>query len=186
MSIPLLPPDTIPVLETERLLLRGCTPEDVAALFALFTDERVITAFGYRMEPSPDAANNIIQRWSQEFKNGTGIRWMIVDKESGATVGNIGLKDIKAYHQCGAIGYAVLPGYWRQGIAAEAMEMVLEHVFGTMDLHRVEAVVFPDNIASQALLHKLGFQREGLMSSSYRFDDAFHDSFLYAIINSKH
>ena len=186
MSSPSFLIKTIPVLETVRLLLRPYSYHDAPGLFALFTDEQVIKAFGYRMEPTLNAARQIIDRWKQEFDDKTGIRWAIIEKSSGNMVGNIGMKDIRAYHQCGAIGYAVLPGHWRKGIATEAMDMVLEYVFGTMDLHRIEAVTFLYNEASQALLRKLGFDLEGLLKSYYKFDGSFHDSYLFARINERH
>lgn len=59
------------------------------------------------------------------------------------------------------IGYKLLPQYWHQGYATEAIGMCLEIVPAVMDVHRIEAFVLPENHASQAVLERLDFRLEG-------------------------
>jgi ribosomal-protein-alanine N-acetyltransferase len=54
-----------------------------------------------------------------------------------------------------------------------------------MNLNRIEAEVIPGNIASEQLLQKLGFQREGLMRQSAYFKEAFYDLQLFALLKEE-
>lgn len=59
------------------------------------------------------------------------------------------------------LGYHVGGPYARQGYMPEAIGLALGHAFGVMGLHRLEANIRPENVASIALVHRLGFTREG-------------------------
>lgn len=59
-----------------------------------------------------------------------------------------------------AVGYALETGFWRQGLAREALEAVVDHGFRERSLQRIVATVRPENIASRALLERCRFVRE--------------------------
>ncbi|KAI3441975.1 N-acetyltransferase domain-containing protein [Psidium guajava] len=64
----------------------------------------------------------------------------------------------------GELGYALASGYWGRGIATEAVRMAVAEVFGERpEMERVEAVVDGENKASQRVLEKAGFAREGVL-----------------------
>jgi RimJ/RimL family protein N-acetyltransferase len=56
--------------------------------------------------------------------------------------------------------WAISPAYWRQGYGSEAAQALVEYAFGDMRLHRLIATTEHDNIASQAVMRKLGFRLE--------------------------
>ena len=59
------------------------------------------------------------------------------------------------------LGYQIGAPYARQGYMAAALRLALRHGFGALRLHRLEANVRPENVASLALVRRLGFTREG-------------------------
>jgi RimJ/RimL family protein N-acetyltransferase len=62
------------------------------------------------------------------------------------------------------IGYAVASNYWGQGIATKAIKIALSQVFNDFsDLLRLQAFVYVENMASQRVLEKAGFLREGVL-----------------------
>ncbi|KAF7847509.1 hypothetical protein BT93_L2894 [Corymbia citriodora subsp. variegata] len=64
----------------------------------------------------------------------------------------------------GELGYALASEYWGRGIATEAARMAVAEAFrGRPELERVEAMVVVENAASQRVLEKAGFAREGLL-----------------------
>ncbi|KAJ4708239.1 Acetyltransferase (GNAT) domain protein [Melia azedarach] len=67
--------------------------------------------------------------------------------------------------QCRAvIGYAVASNYWGKGIATRAVKMVANTIFGEWPhLQRLEATVDVENLASQRVLQKAGFKKEGVL-----------------------
>jgi [ribosomal protein S5]-alanine N-acetyltransferase len=86
----------------------------------------------------------------------------------------------------GALGSAWI-GYWVPksatggGVATAALALGLDHCFGPVMLHRVEATVRPENVASRAVLAKVGFREEGLLRRYLQVDKAWRDHLLMAI-----
>ena len=65
----------------------------------------------------------------------------------------------------------------------EALELGNEVMFREMSLHRIEAIVMPDNTPSMKLLESLGFEQEGLMREKIYLNGCWQDHYLYAKIN---
>lgn len=79
------------------------------------------------------------------------------------------------------IGYWVPKSATGGGVATAALALGLDHCFGPVMLHRVEATVRPENAASRAVLAKVGFRREGLLLRYLEVDRAWRDHLLMAI-----
>lgn len=78
-------------------------------------------------------------------------------------------------------------GYWvgshavRGGVTTAAVALVLDHCFGPVGLHRIEATVRPENVPSRRVLEKLGFREEGLFRRYLNVDGAWRDHLCYAV-----
>ena len=79
------------------------------------------------------------------------------------------------------IGYWVASGATGRGVATGALALGLDHCFGPVMLHRVEATVRPENAASRRVLAKVGFREEGLLQRYLDVDGAWRDHLLVAI-----
>lgn len=79
------------------------------------------------------------------------------------------------------IGYWVPRSATGGGVATAALALGLDHCFGPVMLHRVEATVRPENAASRAVLSKVGFRQEGLLERYLEVDQAWRDHLLMAI-----
>lgn len=81
-------------------------------------------------------------------------------------------------------------GYWlierarRKGLASRAVSLAVRWALTDAGLARVEALVEPDNITSQRLLERIGFQREGHLRSYLVFDDRRANALMYSLIPS--
>lgn len=93
------------------------------------------------------------------------------------TVGNI----VRGALRSGWIGYWVTKGLVGQGVATAALALGLDHCFGPIGLHRVEATVRPENQASQAVLRHVGFREEGLLKRYLNVDGGWRDHLLVAM-----
>ena len=82
----------------------------------------------------------------------------------------------------GSLGYWTGAPYARQGYMTEAVACVLDHAFGRLNLHRVEAACLPHNDASRGLLLKCGFKEEGLGRGYLKIDGRWRDHLLFAIL----
>jgi ribosomal-protein-alanine N-acetyltransferase len=80
----------------------------------------------------------------------------------GALVGVINLNGIvRGLFQNGFLGYYAFAPHTNRGYMGEALPLVLRLAFGRHRLHRVEANIQPDNLASIALVKRAGFRHEG-------------------------
>ena len=79
------------------------------------------------------------------------------------------------------IGYWVASAVTGGGVATGALALGLDHCFGPVLLHRVEATVRPENAASRRVLAKVGFREEGLLKRYLDVDGAWRDHLLVAV-----
>ncbi|GGK49246.1 putative ribosomal-protein-alanine acetyltransferase RimJ [Nocardia camponoti] len=79
------------------------------------------------------------------------------------------------------IGYWVAKDLGGQGVATAALALGLDHCFGPVGLHRVEATVRPENHASQAVLRNVGFREEGVLRRYLDVDGAWRDHLLVGL-----
>lgn len=79
------------------------------------------------------------------------------------------------------IGYWIDSDHYGNGIATAAVALGVDHAFGAVGLHRLEATVQPSNNASQAVLTKVGFRREGLLERYMDVNSRWRDHILFAM-----
>ena len=78
-------------------------------------------------------------------------------------------------------------GYWvdsrvaGRGVTPTALSLVVDHCFGPAGLHRIEANIRPENVASKRVVEKLGFRNEGLRPRLLSIDGAWRDHLSYAL-----
>ena len=82
----------------------------------------------------------------------------------------------------GEIGYGVHPRLWGQGIATAAAREVLRLGFSEYGRHRMFGTCDPRNVASAAVMRKVGMRYEGRMRGTALIRDGWRDSDLYAIL----
>lgn len=93
------------------------------------------------------------------------------------TLGNV----VRGSLRSAWVGYWVESGAAGGGVGTGAVAMAVDHAFGPVGLHRVEATVRPENAASLRLLAKLGFRDEGLLRRYLEVDGEWRDHRLLAL-----
>ncbi|MDV2685646.1 GNAT family protein [Alkalihalophilus lindianensis] len=171
-----------PVLETERLTLREIKEEDAPTIFDCFSIDEVIRFYG--QEPLRDIAQakQLVEFFATNYKEKRGIRWGIELKGTHSLIGTVGFNGWIPKHKRAEIGYEIHPKYWRKGYTTEAVLKVLSYGFEVMELTRIGAVVFLENGASNKLLTKVGFQKEGILRDYMYQNDKAHDTYVYSLL----
>ncbi|HWJ77548.1 MAG TPA: GNAT family protein [Niallia sp.] len=175
-----------PILETERLVLREINKEDAESIFSSFSNEKVIRYYGQSRFTKIVEAYDIIDLFANNYKADRSIRWGIQLKDQPGLIGTIGLNNLLFKSKRGEIGYEIQPFYWRNGYTSEAVKSVLTYAFDVLDLHRIGAVVFLENDASNNLLKKLGFQHEGILRGYILQDGIHYDTNIYSKLKAEH
>lgn len=146
----------------ESIRLRRIRPDDLSAVHAGLSNPQVTAHYGVSYS-SLEATDEQMRWFERILTEKTGIWWAIADLESDAMLGACGLNDRCQEHRRIELGYWLLPQHWRRRLLSEALPVILRHAFEHMGVHRIHADVEPENVASWALLDKVGFQREGTL-----------------------
>ncbi|WP_018998342.1 GNAT family N-acetyltransferase [Hirschia maritima] len=124
-------------------------------------------------------------RSKKERRQETALRWMLVDKKG--VYAQIGLDQItRGVVQAASLGYVLDETLEGQGVMTACLKHVLRHAFEALDLHRVVANHIPENSKSEAVLTRLGFEKEGLAKSYLKLEGVWKDHVLNALINPAH
>lgn len=104
----------------------------------------------------------------------------------GRPVGAISLAPGTGSNACRAeLGYVLASAHWGHGIATRAVKMVVSSVFDEWpELERVEALVDVQNPASQRVLEKAGFHKEGVLRKYYMRKGRARDSVMYSFLST--
>jgi [ribosomal protein S5]-alanine N-acetyltransferase len=171
-----------PNLETERLILRELTQDDAESIFKCFSNEEVTRYYGQEPFQEIQQAENLVKLFSKSFAEKRGIRWGIERKGTNDIIGTIGFNAWSPIYKRAEIGYEIHPDYWRKGYTLEAVTEIVSYGFEQMGLTRIGAVVFIENEASNKLLTKIGFQKEGILRDYMYQNGQAHDTFVYSFL----
>jgi RimJ/RimL family protein N-acetyltransferase len=145
---------------TERLILRAYEPGDLDALHAvLYSDDEAMALLGGARDLA--ATRAALERSIRQQRADGYSFWPVIERDSGALVGEAGLFPLTPGGPEISLGYAFGPSSWGRGYATEAARAVLAEAFGPLGMQRVVAITREANQGSRNVLRKLGFRMEG-------------------------
>jgi RimJ/RimL family protein N-acetyltransferase len=154
---------------TARLRLDALRDEDAQALFAYRNDPAVSRYQGWNPVSVANAATFIgTQQGVQPDTSGTWWQRAIRLRDSGELIGDLGLR----FADDGTVelGISLAPAHQRRGYAREAVEVMLDFVFGGLRKQRVIARVDPRNFMCMRLLEGLGMHRRDAQVGDVMFE----------------
>lgn len=102
------------------------------------------------------------------------------DLLGGVNIGNVR----RGVAQSANIGYWIGKKYSRKGYMYEALRVLIPSLFVDLRLNRVEATILEENIASQKLLKKLGFKKEGKLRNYLKINGNWRDHVIYGLLQN--
>ncbi len=147
---------SIPVLETERLVLRAPRLEDAKAVVALASDRRV--AENTARIPHPYRMSDALE-WITSVTGEVGKQTFLITL-AGTPIGACGIDLREA--STPELGYWIGAAHWGQGFATEAARAVIDHAFTELGHEALQAGARVSNPASRRVLEKCGFQWTGV------------------------
>jgi ribosomal-protein-serine acetyltransferase len=115
---------------------------------------------------------------------GLALEYIVEDARTDRLLGIMSLHRIDWYRRMAGLGYWIRRSAWGEGVATEAGQAVLARAFRTGELHRVEAHVALENRASQRVVEKLGFQREGVARQIEYVNGRYLDHIQYSLLRT--
>jgi len=172
----------LPELKTERLLLRKIFLTDAENIFEYAQIPEVSKFLSWSPHISIENTKEFICALIQNYIDGTPGSWGIELDQEKKIIGTIGFLYWDTENQRAETGFALSNKYWNQGIMTEALWKILSFGFTRMDLNRIEARTFSNNIASQKVLEKVGMKYEGLLREHALVKGNYQDLKLYSIL----
>jgi ribosomal-protein-alanine N-acetyltransferase len=173
---------------TERLALRPPRTTDVPEMRrALRQNDEHLRPWSVAPLPGEDAASltsvsRAVLRHRREWKQGHAYVLFITPRDSDRDIiGRIAFGGVlRGAFQNAYLGYWIAANRQGQGLMTEAVRGATSFAFTSVGLHRVQAAVMPRNVASQHVLEKVGYRREGLALRYLCIAGAWEDHFIYA------
>ena len=147
----------VPVLETERLILRAVAYADAKDMFEYASNESVsrYTLFGAHASLA-ETKSVIREVFLSKPENGIPESFAIVDKETNKMIGTCDFWPLKE-EGVFEMGYALHQDYWGKGIMTEAGKKVLDYAFCNFPISVMSLKHHVDNPASGKVALHLGF-----------------------------
>ncbi len=175
----------IPVLETERLVLRPFEIKDAKAVQLLASDYDIYKTTLHIPHPYEEGmAEAWIGRQPEDATERHLLHWAIVDKKEAAILGCVSI-GMSPKRRIGEIGYWLGKPYWNKGFGTEAGKKVMAYGFEALDLNRIYGRHFAENPASGKIMEKCGMKFEGLLRADQIKEGKFVDICYWGVLKSE-
>ncbi len=169
-------------IATERLQLRRTDPETYNVILGQWNLNDIKSWFGFH---SDQEAEQERERYRQgmTMAGRSFVLFHLVERSSKRTLGWCGYHTWFMAHRRAEIGYVLLDEAAKgKGYMGEALPYVIRYGFEVMNLHRIEALVGPQNEPSLKLIRKNGFREEGLLREHYLRNGQLEDSLMFSLL----
>ncbi|MBN2070240.1 MAG: GNAT family N-acetyltransferase [Candidatus Krumholzibacteriota bacterium] len=153
----------LPEMETERLLLRKLKVSDAEDLFIFTSQPQVSEFLTWQPHRSVEDTRAFLETVIEKYENNQASQWGLYHKKDRLVIGTAGFVKYDPANRKAEIANVLSCYYWRQGLMFEAMEKVLRYGFEVMELNRIEGMIIPGNLASEANAKKMGLKYEGII-----------------------
>ncbi len=177
-------------LDTKRLLLKIEDSSKAPDILAFYKNNKDLFE---RFEPTrpqnfyTDSYQlaSVNYEYSQIIKGKTLRYYVYLKEQPDVIIGSVNF--IRIEHgpfSRATIGYKFDSAYHGKGYALEACQAAIPVLFSNYKIHRIEARVSPDNVASIKLLERLDFRFEGIEYQSVEVNGRFTDHYRYSLLSS--
>lgn len=170
------------MLQTDRLLLRRVRADDAEPLAARRSDPEVAEYQNW-VPPYPiDKATEMVAEMAAMDGPVNDEWWMltVADRDDTVVFGDV-VVHLTWEGRTAEIGYTFAREAWGRGYAAEATTALVEYLFETVGVTRVEGMLHPDNVASAMVLERVGMRFEGHTRSSFWVGGENSDDWIYGM-----
>lgn len=179
----------LPLITTERLLLRLATKEDIPEILNYYTENKIYLTLFFPLWPEDffmeEYWQNQVDIDLQEFINDLSLKLFIfAQKNPTIIIGTINFRNfIRGSAQFCNLGYSLAEAEQGKGYMVEALQAAIQYVFQELNLHRIMANYMPHNQRSGNVLKRLGFVVEGYARDYLLINGQWQDHILTSLTN---
>ena len=174
----------LPSLETQDLCLRKPRMKDAKDIFRYASDPEVARYVLWEPHRSVSETVSFVRDLRARLRAGCPSSWVVVLRETDTVLGTIGFVWYSTENNAAERGYSFSREYWNQGYATQALRAVIDSVFSSLPLNRLEAQHDVRNPASGRVMQKCGLTQEGILRGRIMNKGEYIDTALYSILRS--
>jgi len=163
------------ILESERLRIRRLTMDDDEAIHSYGKDERVAFGASFPQHKDIEDARTFLRSVLDHYERSEPSSYAIILRSEGILIGSIGLPMHDWANNKAEIGYALAPWHWNNGYTTEAAACLIDHLFASTELERIEARCKITNTASARVMEKIGMSYEGTLRHHTLYNGVYYD-----------
>lgn len=167
-------------------VVRALEPDDYLITHTWRLDESTWdSVVGLKRYVSLETERKWVLNAIESHESGKVLRFIICTNQNSEPAGLVTLSDIDLINRSAAISYMVSPNFRGQGLASSALRKVIEHAFSELALVRISCMILEDNLASQALVAKMGMVKEGILRKAVFKNGEFRNLLCFSILKDE-
>lgn len=173
-------------MKGNKVILRALEPEDIEILYRWENDMSIWHLSTTIAPLSKFTLEQYVLNSNQDIYTSHQVRLMIdlIKPEDGTrTIGSIDLFDFEPTHQRAGVGILILKEFRGQGLASEALDLLIDYAFDTLQLHQLYCNIMPENLESIKLFTSRNFILAGTKKEWNRIRNTWQDECLFQLIH---
>lgn len=172
------------MIKGKNIILRAVEPVDIDFIFDIENDTEIWKVSNTLLPFSRFEIEQYVLSSERDIFSTRQLRLIIVEISSGNSIGCIDIFDFDPKNQRAGLGIVIGKNYRNSGFATEALQILLEYAFKTLNLHQLYCHITPDNTGSIRLFVKNGFRYIGTRKDWTFFEGKFYDEDCYQLVNT--
>lgn len=174
-------------LETDRLILRKFTKNDIELSFKNWANDYKITEF-LRWETHLDISTTqtVLNEWICSYNEPSFYQWAIELKDIKEPIGTISVVSYDEKTNKVHIGYCIGSKWWNKGITTEAFKAIIPFLFEQVEVNRIESQHDPNNPNSGKVMGKCGLKYEGTLRQADWNNKGTVDACMYSMLKEEY
>jgi len=170
-------------LKNEHISLRALEPEDLDFLFNVENDESNWELSNTQTPFSKNILKQYIENAHQDIYEIKQFRFVICNKEN-TQIGMIDLFEFDPKNKRIGVGLLILEKFQNQGFGSQALKLIIEYSFSTLNVRQIFANISSNNEKSISLFKKFNFVEVGVKKDWNFNNNTFHDEILFQLMNA--
>ncbi len=174
------------ILESERLILRKIRMSDAEDMYDYSRRPETSKYLLWSPHESISVTAETLKFILNEYETDRFHDFAVILKTNGKMIGTAGFTSVDEKNACAEIGYVLNPDYHGQGIATEAVALLLNFAFCEVGFNRIEAKFLSENLPSRRVMEKCDMTFEGTLRSKMFIKGAFRNIGICSILSSEY
>jgi RimJ/RimL family protein N-acetyltransferase len=175
-----------PFIEGEKIYLRGLEKRDLTGRMFQWANDSEVTYYMF-MGSMPNTTEQLEKEYEQILTSTRDVVFAIIDKESDAHIGNVGLYSIQWIARSAELRIIIgEKGFWNRRYGTEATQLTVDYGFSKLNLNSIYLGVNAEHSGAIKAYENVRFVREGTMRQYIYRNSRYYDAIRMSILREEY